>query len=245
MRSYVLIVLVLAGCWGDKLASYGSDPAPDDMDPLPGQAPCTVDEDCRLAAATCCECPAFAVSKFDPKYQACRGVECPDRDCAENVTARCSEDLSCELGCAPAECAITDCPAGYAIDQPTGCLSCACAVPQDPPSCAVDTDCVRTRADCCGCVNGGTDTAVPASEQAAYDEMLQCESEPQCPGVNSCEIGAAPQCVQGSCELLVGGLPPKACGRADLMACGAGEVCMVNVNDQADMHGVGICQPAP
>jgi len=245
VRSLVVIALVLAaGCFQDRLASYGADPAPDDDSPLPGQAPCMRDSDCVLAAATCCECPAFAVSKFDPKHQACMGVECPDRECAENVTAICSEELSCELACAPAECAITDCPEGYIIDDPTGCLSCACAMPSQL-ACLQDSDCVQTRADCCGCANGGKDTAVPASEQAAYDEMLQCEAEPQCPGVNSCEAGAAPQCVQGSCELLVGGLPPNACGRPDLMACKNGEVCVVNVNDQANMHGVGVCQPPP
>ncbi|MEJ7597656.1 MAG: hypothetical protein WKG01_07085 [Kofleriaceae bacterium] len=250
MRAAVLISVCLgpwlglaAGCFENKLGNYAADPSPDDDGHFPGQPSCAIDTDCALAAATCCECPTFAVSTLDPVYQACRGVECPDRECAANVTARCNDRQECELACAPAVCDVTSCPAGYAIDDASGCLSCACAVPAT--TCTLDTDCVQTRADCCGCANGGTDTAVPRVEQAAYDEMLGCMADPQCPGVDACEAGAAPRCVQGRCELLAGGLPPGACGRADLPACGAGEVCMVNANDQGNMHGVGVCQPPP
>jgi len=242
VRVLVVFLFALAGC--PSVGSLSGNPTPDDdSDPLPAQARCVVDEDCGLLAPTCCECPTFAVPTDSPVFQACQDVDCPELECAENVTARCNVDVhQCELACVPAECAATDCPEGYVIDEGTSCLACACAMPEQL-TCQQDLDCVQTRADCCGCANGGKDTAVTASEQPAYDAMLECDAEPQCPGINACEPGTSPQCVQGSCELLAGGLPAKACGRPDLPGCANGEVCTVNVNDQANMHGVGICQP--
>lgn len=252
MRPFAIILFVLsclAGCPSSVGGAADKGPGDDDDNGSgsgsgsPNRQPCIVDDDCAPAAATCCECPTFAVATDDPVYQACQGIECPMRECPANVGARCSVDYQCELACEVTECPATDCADGYAIDAATGCVSCACAAPAGPgASCRSNTECVATRADCCGCENGGAETAVPASEQAAYDQMLGCDAYPQCPGVNTCAMDAEPSCVQGSCKLVDGGLPDKACGRADLPACPTGEVCVVNANDQANMYGVGICR---
>jgi hypothetical protein len=109
--------------------------------------------------------------------------------------------------------------------------------------CDGDADCVRVRDDCCGCENGGADTAVAAGDAAAHDAALMCPASPACPGGNSCAPDLAARCVQGMCSLVAGPLPAGACGRADLMACPEGQFCYVNASDQATMHGVGVCQP--
>jgi len=201
---------------------------------------CSIDADCATAAATCCECAAFAVNVNDPAHRACAGVTCPDRgSCPDNVRAACDTG-ECVLACVEMECT-ESCAAGYAID-PTGCLSCACAMPP-AGGCMTDNDCVQTRADCCGCEQGGADTAVLASSLAGYENDLSCPPSPACPSVNVCEVGATPQCIQGACELAAGALPAGACGRPDLPACPQGEVCRVNTGDQANQHGVGVCGP--
>ena len=204
---------------------------------------CAIDADCATAAATCCECAAFAVNINDPAHRACTGVTCPGRgQCPANVRAACDVG-QCVLACVELTCDAT-CAAGYTID-PTGCLSCECAaaVPTTAGGCTLDSDCVQTRADCCGCAQGGADTAVLAATRSSYDANLGCPASPACPSINVCEPGATPQCVQGQCELAVGGLPPGACGRPDLPACPQGELCKVNVTDQANEHGVGVCGP--
>jgi hypothetical protein len=110
--------------------------------------------------------------------------------------------------------------------------------------CTVDSDCVQTRADCCGCARGGQDTAVLATGLTAFDGSLNCEMDPVCPGVDTCEPMAAPRCVQGRCELLATDmLPAQACGRPDLPACPSGTVCTVNSDASANEQGVGVCGP--
>ena len=244
--SSILVFLVpfaLAACpasRGDALAG-----AEDDGKGGAGNPPqlCGTAADCALSAATCCDCPSFAVNKTDPAYRACTGVKCPGQaSCPANTHAAC-EDGMCTLACSPLECSAS-CAAGFPIDAVTGCLSCDCAIPE-LNGCAVDTDCVESRADCCGCHFGGNDTAVLASQRAVYDTGLSCPPSPACPLVNVCQPGAAPRCIQGRCELVVtSGLQTNACGRADLPNCPSGQVCTINVDPQASVLGVGVCAPA-
>jgi antistasin family protein len=231
-----------AGCVGSIDATVGAD----DNNPqgAPGSPFCSEDVDCVLAGPTCCGCPTFAVTKSDPVARACSNVECPLSECAESVIARCNEDQRCELACAPRACdpAGAPCAYGFAADT-NGCLTCECAVPA-AGGCSTSTDCTRTRADCCGCLQGGRDTAVLAAARAGYDAALACPSMPLCPGINTCTTDE-PTCVQGRCELLSPTLPVGACGRSDLPPCPAGTQCIVNVSDQANMHGVGVCGTLP
>lgn len=234
----VLLAIALAGCPSSADEPLG---APGDRDNY-GSAPlgCAIDDDCVPAAATCCDCPAFAAHVDEPATRACTGVVCPTTTCADNVRAAC-DDGTCVLACISMACP-TACANGYQMDA-TGCLSCACAAPASD-GCSVDTDCVETRADCCGCASGGENTAVLATEQAAFDAALGCTASPVCPGVDVCDAGAVPTCVQGRCELLAtGALPPQACGRPDLPPCPAGTVCTVNVDPTATQQGVGVCGP--
>jgi hypothetical protein len=236
MRALLVLLALLAAC--SAAAQDGAVALPPEDD---GQAPapgCAVDDDCVAAAATCCDCPTFAVGADDPATRACTGVTCPGQACPGNVRAACDQG-ACVLACVAMACPEA-CAAGYQMDA-SGCLSCACA---GAPShgCATDADCVETRADCCGCAAGGQDTAVLARDQAAFDAALACPADPACPGVDVCPAGAAPRCVQGQCELLAAdALPPEACGRPDLPACPTGTVCVVNADPSASDQGVGVC----
>lgn len=252
MRTLLLtFVVLLAGC--TRLAFEDASPTQSggDGDDNGAGAPshCVRDSDCATAAATCCGCPAFAVHVADPVNRACAsGIVCPpDETCPaevrDSVRAACDSEGGCYLACVEMTCGNpTSCPTGFAVDPTTGCLSCECAAPA-LDGCVDDGDCVQTRADCCGCDEGGTDTAVLASEQAAYDATLGCMASPACPQVNVCASNVTPTCVQGRCELTMGGLPPNACGRADLPDCPQGTACTVNADDQASMLGVGVCVP--
>lgn len=228
------------------VSSIESSPDPYDDFPdgagAPAQA-CGRDDDCVPAAPTCCECPTFAVPRTSPVVRACSNVPCPMAECAMDVVARCNEGR-CELACAPRACEAmgATCAYGFATDA-NGCLTCECAVPE-PGGCTSDTQCTRTRADCCGCQQGGFDTAVLAAERTKFDAMLMCPASPVCPGLDTCTADE-PTCVQGRCELVSPELPAGACGRADLPPCPAGTQCLVNVSDPANMHGVGVCGPPP
>lgn len=244
VRALILSCLfVLAACPSslDRAATASEDDGNDGAGNGAIPQSCFQDTDCATAAATCCECPAFAVSTSDPAHRACTGVTCPGQNqCPDNVRAACDQG-QCVLACVEMVCP-TSCAAGYTID-PTGCLSCECAAPE-LNGCEMDADCVQTRADCCGCDQGGEDTAVLASEQPSYDAALGCMASPACPAINVCQPGAAPRCIQGRCELSTSdGLPPNACGRADLPPCPSGQACTVNTSDQANMQGVGVCAP--
>jgi hypothetical protein len=243
---FVVIALLLGGCFGTSVEQSLSDDGDDTIDPA-GQEPgsCFVDQDCQLVGATCCECPTFATSLGDPKYATCDAVECDTSVCPTNVEARCDEMQTCQIACAQLEC-IT-CPVGY-IREDNGCLSCTCSEP--PPqsqvnACTFDSDCVRVRNDCCGCANGGEDTAVTTDSAAAFDQSLNCSAAPSCPGVmnQGCDPGAQARCVQGSCALVSEPFPADACGRPDLPDCPSGTVCRINVNDSASLYGVGVCRP--
>ncbi len=244
----LLVCLALLAAIAASPACVGALETTGDQAPDPnagaGAAPCIDDDDCVLAGTTCCGCPTFAVTRDDPVARACSNVHgpgCPPAECTENVVARCNEERRCELACAPRACEAS-CAYGYAADT-NGCLTCECAVPP-PGGCVTDADCTRTRADCCGCTRGGFDTAVLAADRASYDAMLMCPTSPACPGINTCTADV-PTCVQGRCDLVSPDLPVGACGRDDLPPCPAGSQCLVNVSDQANMHGVGLCGPPP
>jgi hypothetical protein len=251
MRPLVTLLIALTACFGN--ASELTKSGDDNDDPLPpfGSVPgaCISDAQCTLTSASCCECPTFATSIDDPKLDACTQVDC-DNDlsvCPTNVAATCNAMQQCELACAQLEC--LQCPDGYFLEA-NDCLSCTCAAPPSAtPSCAVDSDCVRVRADCCGCDDGGDDTAVSTADAAAFDARLNCGANPQCPGNMNAneptcdELSYTPRCARGECALLTDAMPTDACGRADLPACGPGKTCKINVNDSAKLYGVGVCVP--
>lgn len=248
----LLIALALAGCSSDVdrgLADEdmgGGGGGTDGSGSGEGQVPepnCVVDSDCVTAGPRCCDCPTHAVPMTDPSALACADVDCGPMSCGSPTEAAC-QNGHCELVCSPVACDPTiTCDSGFAVDT-NGCLTCQCAgTAAADAECTVDTDCVRVRADCCGCDQGGTDTAVPVGQAGDYDASLMCPSSPSCPGGNSCPADLSARCVQGACALVEGTLPANACGRADLMACLAGQFCTVNANDLATMQGVGVCQP--
>jgi hypothetical protein len=203
---------------------------------------CLRDADCVAAGPRCCDCPTHAVPAISPEQEACSDVDCAPVACGSPMQAACS-DYQCVLVCTPLACAgDIACLDGFVADG-NGCLTCQCASIATAAECTVDSDCVRVRDDCCGCENGGYDDAVPAATAESHDRALVCPAHPSCPGGNRCAPDLAPRCVQGSCSLVAGDLPPGACGRSDLPACPAGQACYVNASDQATMHGVGVCQP--
>lgn len=243
MRSLAALALfaaAAAACGGFDDRGVG-EPGYEDDGPGAGlprpRQPCDDDSDCVAVGATCCGAPSYAVNRDDPSYRACAGVSCPDPEMGSDVAAVCSAAQQCELACPPTETELA-CVDGF--DRSTGgCLVASCAVRD--AQCTLDSECVRTREDCCGCARGGRDTAVPASQRAAFDAALGCDDEPACPGIDSC-TDELPTCAQGRCDLLPP-LPVGACGRRDLPSCAPSETCMLNINDVANLHGVGICTP--
>ena len=232
----LLLLAVVGGCPQTSREAAGID---DGTAPDPGAAFCIDDTDCQLAARTCCECPTFALSAGDPKLDACSDVNCPlPQTTCSRIRAVCDRN-QCTVACEPVAVTMT-CATGFATDA-AGCLIDACAA-LPSPTCAVDTDCVETRADCCGCARGGDDTAVPKQTQTSYDQQLGCTGGEVCPEVNTCVTTETPQCAQGSCKLIAGGVPADACGRPDLPPCEAGKLCTVNASDPANKHGVGVCR---
>jgi hypothetical protein len=224
-----LAIVILAACQsgsGRELAPIGGG----------AYGACALDADCVLAATSCCECPTFAVAISDPAHRGCAGIACPPLSCPNSVHAVCDTG-TCALACAPLACALT-CADGFAIGA-TGCLTCACASVTDP-ACASDADCVRTRADCCGCARGGADTAVAAGDVAAFDASLGCPASPSCPATGTCAADLAPRCLEGACQLLPP-VPAGACGRTGLAMCSDGTGCTINVDADATAYGVGVC----
>lgn len=234
----IVLVLLAGGCPQGQTRSAGLDDG-NAPDPSGTKAACSDDIDCELAARTCCECPTFALGAGDPKLDACTDVDCPPtQNTCSRLRAVC-EANQCTVACEPVAVTMS-CASGFATDG-AGCLIDACA--QLPaPACAQDTDCVATRADCCGCERGGENTAVPAASRASYDAQLGCTGGESCPEVDTCGANETPQCAQGTCKLIAGGLPADACGRPDLPACPAGTACTVNASDPANKHGVGVCR---
>jgi hypothetical protein len=246
VRSLVVLVAILAatGCPGSsKDASLSGDDFSGDAgvlgNPAPA-APCSEDTDCALAGASCCACPSFAVAASDPGLKSCGSIQCPMMDCPTNLRAACTQG-TCQVACAATTCG-NSCPEGFAADA-SGCLTCACFQP-GPETCAKDSDCAEVPAECCGCARGGADLAILASQAASYEASLQCPQNPQCPDQNTCTPGVAPHCIQGNCLLeSPEPLPGNACGRSDLPACPAGQVCVLNADPSADRLGVGVCTP--
>jgi hypothetical protein len=238
------VLALVAGCdLGGREKAAFEDDGSGGGNPGGAAAECLRDADCVAAGPRCCDCPTHAVPATSPAQDACSDVGCAPMACGSPMQAACSSEYRCVLVCAPVACAgDISCPDGFAVDG-NGCLTCQCAGGTSAGECTDDSDCVRVRDDCCGCENGGYDDAVPAGTADSHDRALMCPASPSCPGGNSCASDLAPRCVQGSCALVAGGLPLGACGRSDLPACAAGQACYVNANDQATMHGLGICQP--
>jgi hypothetical protein len=232
--------------------------------PAPGEAECEQNSDCTLAASTCCECPTFALPTYAEPTDGCSDVMCPPLSCGSNVKAACVAG-TCEIACTPLACNLA-CANGFVVDA-SGCLTCACAQP--PPDACVpgpagtdDNDaCVEVPADCCGCARGGKDTAVLASQAAAFAAALSCPADPQCPEINTCDPAAQATCSDGQCELLdISSQPSNECGLVTAACeaeaidnslqtgtglacptCPSGEVCVINAIDAANARHVGVC----
>jgi hypothetical protein len=252
----VALLTLAAACQQASEADSGGD---DDALPDPSDS-CTRDEDCLPAGASCCDCPTFALHVDSGWADACEDVACePSMACPE-VEAVCDQGV-CALRCQVVECSQV-CEGGFRGDE-LGCLTCECNDAPAAPDCAIDADCVRVPADCCGCARGGEDTAVPADEAPNYGEALECEDDPACPGVDVCEAGLVPACLAGTCELVAAGVgePPPGmdagtddpgptdgaeCGTPDRPPCPEGQVCVLNdpEADDATDHRVGVCRPA-
>jgi hypothetical protein len=244
MRWRVALVVVVGlgagpGCEGPTPATV-VDPPP----PWPPAAECTAADDCVAAGSKCCDCPTFAVPAHDPIHEACIGVRCPSSVCSDSTRVACDRGR-CVLACVTMACPDV-CEDGFATDD-SGCLTCGCAAPIHD-GCRQAADCVRVRADCCGCSHGGRDTAVLARDARGYDAGLMCDARPQCPELAAiCSLDAELACVQGRCELSTAGrLPANACGRLDLLPCPIGQVCVINGNNlPTNEQGLGLCQPPP
>jgi hypothetical protein len=245
VRAVVVLWIATAVAACNAAADAGIDPGDDAMSPPPG-AECARDTDCVLAGPTCCDCPETALPITSGWGEACEDVTCPLTPTCTATTARCNTTSGlCELACAVATCGAS-CPAGFLVDD-FGCLGCACAPPgAGDPECDDAADCVRVRADCCGCANGGEDTAVPVVDADAFDDSLNCPPTPSCPGVDVCDPDAVVACRSSQCVLESGApidLPPNACGRDDLPPCPTGERCTINSDPEASQAGVGVCTP--
>lgn len=207
-------------------------------------AECTSDDDCILAGASCCACPSYAVPLADSSLGACDGVSCPYPDCSNNVQARCVGH-TCKMECLALVCSNV-CQYGFARAD-DGCLTCNCA---GSGTCADDRDCYEEPADCCGCHDGGSDTAVGSDELAAHAESLECPPDPICPGTNVCDPEAHARCFGTRCYFVPGvdeTFPGQTflCGRAELGPCPATQgvtwTCAVNVLAAANAQGAGVC----
>jgi hypothetical protein len=241
VRPFVLAALLVAlgACWSSQEDVAAGDDG--QLDPQ-GYGECASAADCVLAASTCCACPDFAMPDMGWE-DGCQDIECPmPADCPA-IAADCVEG-ACTTVCAPVTCDLS-CEGGFAADA-AGCLVCACGAGETPPaSCVEDADCVEVPADCCGCAQGGEDTAVPAAYADAAVESLMCPTDPACPQIDVCDPSAAPRCVSGTCALVPGtsdGLD-VGCGRPDLPTCPEGTVCVLNADSDAQSQGVGTCQP--
>jgi len=236
---FMLVSAVSAGC-PSSAADASFEGGGDAGGSGNAAAECSLDSDCQPAAAKCCDCPTYATPKTASDIQACAGVMCPVSTCPANVRPACSNDGRCELACVAMACT-ESCADGFAVDD-NGCLTCQCAQVATR-ACLASSDCTRVAADCCGCVNGGVDTAVPTAGVASHHASLDCPSSPSCPAGNSCQADLVPACIQGACDL-VAPLPAAACGRPDLPACPSAQVCTVNADSAATAQAVGECEPA-
>lgn len=234
----IVAAALAAGCIMSSDQAGQFEPGDDDYR---GDEACGQDTDCTLAGPSCCECPTFALHVSSGWDDACEQVNCPLPAACPALEARCDQG-HCVAACAPMSCDLT-CETGFVVDA-AGCTVCVCSGGPLAPQCNLDIDCGRVPADCCGCDRGGTDTAVPAGEAAAFVEGLGCDGQEACPGVSTCDPAAMPRCNGGRCELSVGGaVPPPGgeCGRPDLPPCPEGELCVINTADGE--AGEGRCLP--
>ena len=223
-----------------------------DEEPPAGESPsplhCAVNSDCQVAALSCCECATFAIPNGQGFDDSCEDVQCGDPTACPVTEARCEEG-SCELACAAVTCDLA-CESGFVADE-SGCLLCECAPAESMSGCQVDTACAQTAADCCGCENGGQDTAVLSVELTGFQDGLGCPATPACPGVNTCNPSEIPRCVLGECTLAApdGSVvdPRTYCGVQNMPTCAEGDVCVLNAQGafEASAAYVGVCQPAP
>lgn len=251
---WITLAALAAGCPTNSASELADG---DDDDSL-GINECEIAADCVPAGATCCECPTFALAAASGWEQSCGDVDCADPDYAAECpqTETSCEAGECALRCEPVECAL-ECDS-FDVDS-FGCLTCSCG-PEGPPvdvECEVDDECVRAPADCCGCENGGVDTAVPANALAAFEADLDCDPSPMCPGVDTCDRELTAQCLGGVCALALppsSGLVPDAgpddsptdpvfCG-GTYGPCPTDQVCVLNDPDadEASSMGVGVCK---
>jgi len=248
-----LCAVAAAGCFGQSSDATGLDGVND-----PGLPPeCSVNDDCVAAGPSCCEAWTHAVPRSSGWEQACEDVssQCDPVE-QPGAEAMCASG-SCVLQCLPVVCDQTF-ENGYATDS-LGCLKCegAGSAPPAVAECQADADCIRVPADCCGCENGGDDTAVASSSVDGYLGGLGCDPSPSCPGVNVCQAGLTPRCLNNTCVLLAEpnmDTPPDAgpntpvggvtyCGSADLPPCPTGQVCVLNAPGAQDANqaGLGVC----
>jgi hypothetical protein len=248
------VALFLVACTTSAESQSGDDDGPE----VPGG--CEAATGCAPAGVSCCECPSHALPIASGWQESCEDVECGVPASCPATEAACV-DGSCILRCLPVTCD-TVCAGGYRADL-FGCLVCECNEASPPSTqCAMDDDCTRVPADCCGCAQGGADTAVPAAEVGAYLTGLDCADAPACPGVDVCDPDAAARCVGGQCMLtsapaIDGGgdsdagagttpTPGQPCGTPDLPPCPPGQVCVLNDPAAGDesMAGLGVCREA-
>jgi hypothetical protein len=251
---WTTLAALAAGCPTNSAEFADSD----DDDSL-GANECEIAADCVPAAASCCECPSYALPVTSDWDQSCADVDCvdPDYGAACPRTEAACEAGWCALRCEPVECDLP-CVGAFDVDS-FGCLACSCGDGPPPTDvmCEVDAECVRAAADCCGCENGGADTAVPTAELAAFEAELDCDPSPVCPGVNTCDPELVPRCLGGACALAAPpgpGLTPDAGpddSPADPAYCGGSygpcppdQVCVLNDPDadEASSMGVGVCR---
>ncbi len=252
-RWVAAMALAAIGCVTSSDRASSEDQAGEDPN-SPDELRCTADIDCEPASSSCCQCPSFALSAAQGFGEACGGVDCQgfeEASCSQMAEAVCN-DGQCELRCAVVAVAPEAfCDSGYVRDE-LGCLTVECASPDGGvASCTDDAECVQVPADCCGCANGGADTAVNEAREQEHRDSLGCSSSPGCPGVNVCDGSVIPRCLAGQCQLapadadLTETGEGQLCGTSSLPACPAGQVCELNApgaND-ADRFGVGVCRP--
>jgi hypothetical protein len=255
---------------GDGDGGEGGDDPSGDGDN--GQAAdgyvCSFPDECVAVSSTCCGCPDFAARADSDYAAACDDVECEEPVDCPKVVPDCVDSL-CALVCEPIV-ATRMCEHGFARDS-RGCLQNLCRTdPPDPVfACEGDADCTQVSADCCGCERGGADTAVNVGQVDAYRESLACRGDPECPGLDVCDVSQEPRCLAGGCTLAPsddgggtddgsgdgdgdgGDGPPEAdtlCGAPEFPPCPTGQVCVLNYQDAEDATriGVGTCrEPLP
>ncbi len=237
-RPFIVSIAITAGC--QTIGVQSSDEFGDD-DPR-SEAPeiCVSNSDCVLVASNCCDCPTFAAP--ESFGASCDEVECPGDNVCAPADAICDSG-QCELRCSVV--ATTQlCDRGFVVDE-AGCTRDECVGTDEATECTVAEDCVVVPADCCGCEQGGNDTAVPLGAEEEHIGGLMCD-DPVCPGFSTCEGGSA-GCLGGTCRYFPdAGIAPTAafCGTLETGSCPADQRCVLNGTDfGTGIPGIGVCQP--